>query len=104
MKLKTLKDIKEEYIDEHKHNSYIIDGKTVFEQTNMQEGVTYETETFGKAMKKEAIKDIKELSKNIQPSLFGKNKEEGEFMEAHYNLAKIAYIKWKFNITEDDLK
>ncbi len=76
MKLKTLKDLQKDY--EWKFDTY-------------------------NALRQEAIKWIKELEKNITPSLYGQG-QEGDFMEAHYNIAKIEWIKHFFNLTEEDLK
>lgn len=54
-------------------------------------------------LQQEAIKWIKVFEKSIAPNIYGVG-QEGDFMEAHYNIAKIDFIKHFFNITKEDLK
>ena len=79
-KLKTLKEIKEEFIDEH--NSYIVD-----------------------ELRQEAIKEIKEIKMNHLTKIVNySTKKALTNITALEASGAIAYIKWKFNITDEDLK
>ena len=78
MKLKTLKDLDKQWIGK----------KLLFTKDRLE--IIAE-------LKQEAIKDIKELSKDYREL---NNKFPANFQSRE----TIAYIKWKFNISEKDLK
>ena len=77
--LKTLKDI---------IKGHIITDKIASEELTVQ-AVNQDVENIEFELKEEAIKDIKEFMKDE---------------DLITNIAVIGYIKWKFNITEEDLK
>ena len=64
-------------------------------------------EAYNRLLKQEAIKDIKEIQ-NLENSPLDKTWEKITGYKMVYSLAGkqavINYIKWKFNISEEDLK
>lgn len=78
--IKTLKDINEDFLQK---KGYDILCPTAF-----------------KLLKQEAIKDIKEIEKNY----IKENTNNSIYERGLIARGKIDYIKWKNNITEEDLK